>query len=282
MNYRHAYHAGNAADVLKHAILALAVEYMKLKPAPFRVIDVHAGAGLYDLSLEAEKTGEWREGIGRLLDGGIPAPAAEILAPYLAGVRAENPGGGLRFYPGSPALALRLARDWDRLVFNDLHPEERERLRLNFGRDRRVKILGLDAWTALKSLLPPKERRAVVLIDPPFEAPDEFARAARGLKEALDRFATGVFLVWYPIKDLAAAAAFHDEVARQGFPNVLRAELFVEAPRPAARLAGSGLLVLNPPYALLDQLKVLMPFLPARLARGAGASYRLDWLSPPK
>lgn len=282
MNYRHAYHAGNFADVLKHAILALVIEHMKLKPAPFRVIDAHAGAGVYDLSLEGEKTGEWRDGLGRLLDGAIPEPAAGILAPYLAAVRAENPHGGLRFYPGSPALARRLVRDCDRLVFNELHPEDRERLRRGFARDRRVKILGLDAWIALKSLLPPRERRAVVLIDPPFEAPGEFARAARGLKEALDRFATGVFLAWYPIKDEAAAAAFHGEMARLGRPDVLRAEMSVAAAPPGARLAACGLLVLNPPHTLPGKVEALMPFLSARLARGGGGFGRVDWLSPPK
>lgn len=280
MNYRHAYHAGNFADVLKHAVLALAIEHMKLKPAPFRVIDVHAGAGVYDLSLEGEKTGEWREGIGRLLDDGLPEPISEILAPYLAAVRAENPGGGLGFYPGSPALARRLVRDRDRLVLNELHPEERARLATAIGRDRRVKILGLDAWIALKSLLPPRERRAVVLVDPPFEAPGEFARAARGVKEAADRFANGVFLLWYPIKDQAAAAAFYDGMAGLGLPRLLRAELFVEEPRLGAPLAGCGLLVLNPPHTLPDKLKVLMPFFSERLARRGGASYRLDGLLP--
>lgn len=278
MNYRHAYHAGNFADVLKHAVMALVIEHLKLKTAPFRVIDAHAGAGVYDLSLEAERTGEWRNGIGRLIGHDIAPAAAATLAPYLSAVRAENPEGGLLAYPGSPYLARRLIRDEDRLVLNELHPDDRERLRDLFRGDSRAKILGLDAWIALKSLLPPRERRGLVLIDPPFEAEGEFARLVQGLSDGMERFGTGVFVVWYPIKDKKFVAAFHAAAARLGLAKILRAELAVETPRFDAPLSACGLLVVNPPFTLFEQLSILLPFLSSLFARGAGASHNLDWI----
>ena len=211
MNYRHAYHAGNFADVLKHAVLALVIEHLKLKPAPFRVIDTHAGVGVYDLGAEeAQKTGEWREGIGRIVSADLPPDAAAALAPYLGVVRGLNAQiareGTLTRYPGSPLLARRLMREGDHLVVNELHPEDNIALRKLFGHDPQTKVLELDGWTALKSLLPPKERRGVVLVDPAYEQPGELERLVQGLKEAARRFATGTILLWYPIKDVTAIA----------------------------------------------------------------------------
>src|SRR3990170_5575144 len=163
MNYRHAYHAGNFADVLKHAVLALVIEHLKRKPAPFRVIDTHAGVGLYDLSgAEAATTGEWRDGIGRLFGAALAKPVAELLAPYFSVVRQENPSGRLERYPGSPLIARRLLRRGDRLIANELHPEDGDSLRRLFAGDPQTKVLALDGWVALKALLPPKERRGVV------------------------------------------------------------------------------------------------------------------------
>src|SRR5262245_26239173 len=191
MNYRHSYHAGNFADVLKHAVFALALQYLQRKAAPLRVIDTHAGAGRYALtSPQAAKTGEWQGGIARLLGPDakpLPHHAARHLKPYLDAVRAENAGDGLAVYPGSPAIALRLLRAHDTLIANELHPEERSRLAHAVGGDRRVKVMGLDASIALKALLPPKERRGIVLIDPPFEERDELDRMATGLAQALQR-----------------------------------------------------------------------------------------------
>ena len=213
MNYRHIYHAGNFADVVKHATVALIVEHLKLKPAPFRVIDTHAGIGRYELAaIEAEKTGEWRDGIGRLLAEPLPSEIAAILAPYLAAVEEENlgrePGADPTAYPGSPLVARHLMRDNDQLVVNELHPDDNELLQQLFKRDRQTKVLGIDGWVALKSLLPPKERRGLVLIDPPFEEPGELTRLAQGLGEAARRFATGTFVLWYPIKDARPVHAF--------------------------------------------------------------------------
>lgn len=286
MNYRHTYHAGNFADVLKHATLVRIVEYLKQKPAPFRVIDTHAGRGRYALaSREARKTGEWERGIGRLLGPGaepLPQAAQQALAPYLDAMRAENPSGGINIYPGSPCLVLRLMRPDDMLVANELHPEERGELERALGRDRRVKVMALDGWVALKSLLPPKERRGIVLVDPPFEEEGEFARLAHGLAQGLERFATGVFVLWYPIKDEQPVARFHRSLADLRVPKLLCIELLVRRPSDPDRLNGCGLIVANPPYTLKDELAAVLPELSRRLgdARGGGR-HRLEWIAQP-
>jgi 23S rRNA (adenine2030-N6)-methyltransferase len=281
MNYRHIYHAGNFADVLKHAVLALIVEHLKLKDAPFRVIDTHAGTGLYDLaSEEAQKTGEWRDGIGRILAAELPAGIAAILAPYLDVIRSENDGGdGIVRYPGSPLVARRLMRRGDSLVVNEAHPEDAERLAALFAKDRQTKVLALDGWTALKALLPPKERRGLVLIDPPFEEPGEFKRLMHGLVEAHRRFATGTVMLWYPAKDVRTVQTFLRDVAALGIPKLLSAELFVDTPHADGGLVGTGLVILNPPFTLEAKLKDLLPYLATMLARGKGVESRLAWLA---
>jgi 23S rRNA (adenine2030-N6)-methyltransferase len=272
MNYRHAYHAGNFADVLKHAVFARVIEYMKRKDAPFRVIDTHAGAGRYSLaSTEAGKTGEWRDGIGRLLGTGAKplSPAAEaFFAPYLGAVRAENPGGMLEVYPGSPRIALRLMRPQDMLIANELHPEDLSHLRSAMGRDRRVKVLALDGWTALKALLPPKERRGVILIDPPYEEEGELSRVTEALTQGLKRFAGGTFIAWYPIKDPKSAFKFRDTLAVLENAEPLVIELMVRRPNDPDRLNGCGLVLTNPPYTLRAELDTVMPELRSRFRQG--------------
>jgi 23S rRNA (adenine2030-N6)-methyltransferase len=279
MNYRHAYHAGNFADVLKHVTLSLGIAYLKRKEAPFRIIDTHAGRGLYALdSVEAAKTGEWRGGIGRLLGSAAPPLPAEValaMAPYLDAVRAENGGQVLSVYPGSPIIARRLMRAEDTLIANELHPEEVARLRMAVGRDRRVKVMEFDGWVALKSLLPPRERRGIVLIDPPFEEDRELARLADGLAQGLRRFATGVYLAWYPIKDPKPVARLHAEVAAIAGARLLTVELMLRRPAAADRLNGCGLIVANPPHTLEGELAGILPELTRRLADGSGAHYRL-------
>jgi 23S rRNA (adenine2030-N6)-methyltransferase len=280
MNYRHAYHAGNFADVLKHLVLALVIDYMKRKEAPFRVIDTHAGCGRYALgSIQAAKTGEWRGGIGRLLGPDVrplPLDVATVMAPYLDAVRSENSAPHLEVYPGSPLVARRLMRAQDVLVANELHPEDGAELKSVLGRDRRVKLLAIDGWFALKSLLPPKERRGVVLIDPPFEDEGELTRLAEGLAEALRRFESGVYVVWYPIKDLKPIAAFHGALAAIAGPEMMRVELMIRGGNTPDRLNGCGLVVANPPYTLRDNLAVVLPELTHRLAESSGARHRLD------
>jgi 23S rRNA (adenine2030-N6)-methyltransferase len=279
MNYRHAYHAGNFADVLKHAVLALVIEHLKQKPAPFRVIDTHAGLGVYDLaSEEAEKTGEWRDGIGRILDAGaqLTPEAAAALAPYLGVVRALNEGGALARYPGSPLIARQLMREGDRLVVNELHPQDNAVLAKLFARDRQTKVLALDGFTALKSLLPPKERRGVVLVDPAYEVPGELERLVQGLQEVERRFATGTILLWYPIKDAKPIAAFRRQIAGLGFAKALAVELTIRAPDDPTLLNGAGLIVVNPPFTLAAKLEALLPELARLLAQGRGAAFRLE------
>jgi 23S rRNA (adenine2030-N6)-methyltransferase len=283
MNYRHAYHAGNFADVLKHAVLALVIDHLKQKAAPFRVIDTHAGAGLYALDGgPAAKTGEWRQGIARIFGPDarpLPAPVARHLASYLGAVAAENPPDRLTRYPGSPRIARALLRPDDRLVANELHPEDGAELARLFARDRQTKVLGIDGWTSLKSLLPPKERRGAVLIDPPYEASGELQRLAQGLRSAVDRFATGIYLLWYPIKDAKPIAAMHRALVADGYQKLLCVELMVRAARDPEGLNGSGLVVLNPPHRLDAALAELLPFLAERLAVGRGAGQRLVWLA---
>jgi 23S rRNA (adenine2030-N6)-methyltransferase len=283
MNYRHAYHAGNFADVLKHVVLTLVIEHMKLKPAPFRIIDTHAGIGRYDLAgVEAAKTGEWRDGIGRLIAEEPPEPLRALLAPYLDIVRAANGGGGLRCCPGSPAIARALMRPGDRLIANELHPDDADRLQQHFAGDAQVKVLRLDAWIALKALLPPKERRGIVLVDPPFEEPGEFDRILKGLREALHRFATGTYLLWFPIKDAGPIATFYRGMSQLAPGRALRVELMIRTPRNAEALNGCGVLVVNPPFTLAAQLERLLPYLSARLAQAEGAGHRLARIEAPR
>lgn len=276
MNYRHDYHAGNFADVVKHVVLARVLTYMKQKPRPFRVIDTHAGAGRYDLSgLEPGKTGEWQDGIGRLFDADLPSPAADLLAPYLDTVRAVNDPGQLRYYPGSPVIARQLMRFDDVLVANELNGEDFERLKAEFRRSKTTTVLNIDAWHAVKSLLPPKERRGLVLIDPPFENRDEFANLTVAVREATRRFATGTYLIWYPLKNEHAADRFIAAVTAQSGLEFLDIRLAVCAAFPGLGLTAAGVLVLNPPYVLREELEAIMPVLSERLAEGTGSGYRL-------
>ena len=209
MNYRHAYHAGNFADVVKHAVLCRVLVHLREKPAAFRVIDTHAGAGRYDLAgPEAGKTQEWRDGIDRLRRAELAAPIRALLAPYLDAVAALNPGGGLATYPGSPVLAqgaAAAAGPADRLR---ARAAGRRGARNELAGDARAKAIAIDGWTALTAYVPPIERRGVVLIDPPFEQPGEFARLVQGLAAAHRKWPTGIYLLWYPIKDQAEVAAF--------------------------------------------------------------------------
>lgn len=279
MNYRHIYHAGNFADVLKHAVLALVIRYMQNKDKAFRIVDTHAGIGLYDLtSEEAQKTGEWRDGIGRLLDAELPEKAAALLEPYLSAVRSLNPQGGVRHYPGSPRLARLLMRPQDRLSAIELHPEDCRRLARLFEGDFQVRVTELDGWLALGAHLPPKEKRGVVLVDPPFEEDGEYERLADGLARGYRRFSGGTYCLWYPIKKGAPVREFHAALQALEIPKMLCAELVVRSDRETTGLTGSGLVVVNPPYTLKDDLHALLPALKERLAQDRFASQRAFWL----
>ncbi len=280
MNYRHAYHAGNFADVLKHAVLCRVLAHLKEKPAAFRVIDTHAGAGRYDLAgTEAGKTGEWRDGIARVFEAELEPAARELLAPYLDAVAAFNPKGKLSVYPGSPLIALNVMRRQDRLIACELDPRAAAALERNLKNDARAKPIAIDGWTALSAYVPPKERRGLVLVDPPFEQDDDLARLVQGLETAHRKWSTGIFLLWYPIKEPAEIIAFTRRLVRTGIAKILRVELVVAPAAEATKLRGSGLIVVNPPWTLHDELKRLLPALAAVLGTGGKALTTLDWLA---
>ena len=282
MNYRHAYHAGNHADVLKHAVLALVISYLGTKDKPFAALDAHAGIGAYDLlGLEALKTDEWRGGVGLL--GEAFSPDIEVLLePYRRCIAALNPQGGLRYYPGSPEIILQLMRGQDRLIANELHPQDADILEDNYRADRRLIVTRLDALTATKAQLPFAERRGLVLIDPPYEAIDETERVVKQLHEGLKRFQSGCFMVWYPVTTNEFADRFVSAIAAVSAPEMLHVELRIKTTQPKTGLVGSGLIVINPPWVLENQLQVLVPALAARLGLEGRGQGQVSWLTPPK
>lgn len=276
VNYRHAYHAGNFADVVKHVVLVRLIEYLKQKDKAFRVVDTHAGIGLYDLSSrEAQKTGEWKAGIGRLADANL-GPAALLVEPYLEAVRAA---GAPKKYPGSPLIARHLLRKQDRLSAIELHSEDAARLKTLFDGDFQTRVMELDGWLALGAHLPPKEKRGLVLVDPPFEVEGEFDRLAGGLARAHKRWPGGIYALWYPIKDRAAVARFRRGLADSGIARILDVAFEIAPPGEAASLHGSGMIVVNPPYTLEAELRIILPALHALLSARLGAGWSLDWLA---
>jgi 23S rRNA (adenine2030-N6)-methyltransferase len=280
MNYRHIYHAGNFADVLKHAILVRIVEYLKKKEKAFRIIDTHAGAGRYDLSSpEAQKTGEWQGGIGKLLNAPLPASAATLLGDYLALIREMNPNGVLDVYPGSPLIARKLLRRQDRLSVIEKHPRDVERLRELFSGDHQVKVMELDGWLALGAHVPPKEKRGLVLVDPPFEENGEFQRLTTYLAKGHRRWPGGVYALWYPVKDRAGVENFRDAMKQSGIARILDIALMVRRAAPEERLDGSGMIIVNPPYALEAELGAILPSLADILGEGKEGSWSLEWLA---
>ncbi|MET0437970.1 MAG: 23S rRNA (adenine(2030)-N(6))-methyltransferase RlmJ [Devosia sp.] len=280
MNYRHVFHAGNFADVVKHTILTRILAYLMRKDAPFRVIDTHAGVGLYDLKgAAAEKTGEWVDGIGRLIDQDFSEPAKDLLAPYLDAVRAQNPDGDLRFYPGSPLITRNMLRQQDRLMALELHPIDVESLRENFAGDFQVRVTHVDGWQALGTHLPPKEKRGLVLIDPPFEERNEFERMAQNLIKAHKRWPTGLYALWYPIKDVADVDKFVALLQASGIPKILRLELTIRAPSDPPRLHGTGMIVVNPPFVLEKEMRTLLPLLADVLSDEGRGQWRIDWVA---
>ena len=280
MNYRHAFHAGSFADVFKHAVLCRVLDYLRQKPAAFRVIDTHAGAGLYDLtSPEATRGGEWHDGIERLMAARLPDKARALLKPYLEVIGALNAPGALTVYPGSPALVRAWLRPQDRMIACELEPQAQAALAYAMQRDTRVKTLAIDGWTALSAYVPPKERRGLVVTDPPFEQASDFPRLAQALATAHRKWATGVYLLWYPIKGRTEPDALAKRLRRLGIPKILRAELVVSPLSDPSRLNGSGLILVNPPWTLKGELKVLLPALAAALGRDGQGRFTLDWLA---
>jgi 23S rRNA (adenine2030-N6)-methyltransferase len=272
MNYRHGFHAGNFADVLKHAVLARMLVHLRSKEKPFRVIDTHAGPGAYDLRGEkALRTGEWRDGIGRLVDaagGPLKRELKDFLAPYLEAVGAWQKQHGPSSYPGSPAIVRHFLRPDDRLLAVEL--EERAFMKLDrlFPAGDRAKALRLDGYEAWRAFIPPKERRGLVLVDPPYEAQDEFARAAQGLEAGLRKWPSSMTLLWYPVKDRTLVGHFFAKLAGRLPQESLRVELDTGASDDDRGLCACGLILANPPWTLERELETALPLLAQRLARG--------------
>lgn len=277
MNYRHAFHAGNFADVMKHITLTRLIEYLKLKPAAFRMIDTHAGIGRYSLTGdEARRSPEWMDGIGKLLKAELAAKPKALMQPYLDVVAGENPNNTLARYPGSPLLARKLFRPQDRLSALELHPKDVETLAAVFAGDIQARVTALDGWLALNAYVPPKEKRGLVLVDPPFEDDGEWQRLVEGLAKAHHKWATGIYALWYPLKEPREVNGFVADLKATGIKRTLRLELLVER-AVAGKLYGSGMIVVNPPFVLEDEMKTILPALVKALGRD-GASHRIEWI----
>jgi 23S rRNA (adenine2030-N6)-methyltransferase len=286
MNYRHAFHAGGFADVIKHIVLARILIYLQEKQPAFRVIDTHAGAGVYDLtSDESRRGGEWLTGIARVMQARFLEKTAPLIKPYLDIVRAFNPDRDLKAYPGSPLIARALLRPQDRLTACEVEPKARKRLIDALRRDTQARVVDLDGWLALPAFVPPKERRGLVLIDPPYEQKDEFERLAEGFAEAFAKWPTGSYLLWYPVKSRRATdnLARHVAEAVSAGPSpgkCLRLEFSVAPQAAGAALASAGLLIVNPPWTLMGELKAILPELEKPLGQGGAGRFRLETPKP--
>jgi 23S rRNA (adenine2030-N6)-methyltransferase len=279
MNYRHAFHAGNFADVFKHIVIARILTYLRDKVAPFRVIDTHAGEGLYDLAgEEANRTGEWRDGIGRLANAGLPAGAAELIAPYLAALRACNQTAELRHYPGSPLLVRHLLRPQDRLIACELEPHAAVALARHLRGPAQVKVMRIDGWIALNAYVPARERRGLVIVDPPYEQLDDFARLADGIASAYRKWPTGIYLMWYPVKDHGGPDRLARMLRHAGVEKCLQVEFAVARALPDGELNACGVIVVNPPWKLAADLEIVAPVLVDLLGREPGRGYAIDRL----
>ena len=280
MNYRHAFHAGNFADVFKHALITRILVYLRRKETPFRYIDTHAGTGVTDLRSEAaNRTGEWQDGVARLAGATFSPEVAALLKPYLDAMGPLPESGRPVVYPGSPRIAQGLLRRQDRATLCELHPDDARALERNMGRDNRLRILHEDGYRALRGLVPPPERRGLVLIDPPFESRDEFAAMAESLILARRKWETGIFALWYPVKEMRAVSQFVGGLKAEGIPRILRFELCVEAIRTEGPLSATGLIVVNPPYVLEAEGRAILRELSPLLSRGPGAEVFVEQVS---
>ena len=265
---------------MKHVVLTLLLQKLMRKETPLCVLDTHAGIGRYNLaSDEALKTGEFQGGIGALMRVGN---LLDIFEPYLDTVRkcggVPDAGVLLDWYPGSPWIAHHFLRTKDRLVLSELHPDDVRELRNVFAGDHQVYVHHQDAYSALKAFLPPSERRGLILIDPAFEVENEFELIVKGLNEAVKRFATGVYAVWFPIKNRKVIDVFYDDCRGAGFERMLASELMVFPEMVSDRLNGCGMLIVNPPWQVDDELREVLPVLQQHLGRGGG-SHSVKWLS---
>lgn len=276
LSYRHVFHAGNHADVLKHCVLSLIVKALCGKDKPFFYLDTHAGAGSYDLaSVAAGKNCEYESGITRLLDQKQSHPLCDA---YLSAVLLMNPERQLRFYPGSPRVVRSLLREDDRMVLCERHPRDMDILKNEFAGDGAVRVLGTDGYQALKTLLPPPERRGMVLIDPAYESRDEWQHLLAGIQEAHRRWPTGIIAIWYPVQDRYTADELLRKIKRLGIPKTLMVELSVLQQEEVMRMTGSGMIIINPPWKLESQMGDLLSWLWEMLSVKQQGGYRVSWL----
>ncbi|CBJ83224.1 conserved hypothetical protein [Xenorhabdus bovienii str. Jollieti] len=278
LSYRHSFHAGNHADVLKHTVQSLIIESMKGKEKPFLYLDTHAGAGRYQLSGEhAERTGEYLEGIARIWQrDDIP----EELTAYMSAVKALNPHGVLRYYPGSPLIARHLLREYDELNLSELHSSDFPLLRSEFSRDERVRLLREDGYQQLKSKLPPKSRRGFVLIDPPYELKSDYQNVVKGILEGYKRFATGTYALWYPVVLRQQIKRMLKDLESTGIRRVLQIELGVRPDSDQRGMTASGMIVINPPWKLEQQMKAVLPWLHQVLVPEGTGHTSVAWVVP--
>lgn len=278
LSYRHSFHAGNHADVLKHTVQSLIIESLKEKDKPFLYLDTHAGAGRYQLSGEhAERTGEYLEGIARIW---AQEPVPEELKTYLEAVSALNPRGDLRFYPGSPLIAAHLLRDYDKLNISELHPSDFPLLRNEFSRDNRARVVREDGYQQLKSQLPPLSRRGFVLIDPPYELKSDYQAVVKGIQEGHRRFATGTYAVWYPVVLRQQIKRMVKDFQATGIRKILQIELAVRPDSDQRGMTASGMIVINPPWKLESQMKSVLPWLHKVLVPEGTGHTLVEWITP--
>ncbi|MEQ1976044.1 23S rRNA (adenine(2030)-N(6))-methyltransferase RlmJ [Xenorhabdus sp. SGI240] len=276
LSYRHCFHAGNHADVLKHVVQSLIIESLKVKEKPFLYLDTHAGSGRYHLSGErAERTGEYLEGIARIWQrDDIP----EELAAYMDVVKMLNPQGSLRYYPGSPLIARHLLREHDELNLSELHPSDFPLLRTEFSRDRRARVLREDGFQQLKSKLPPKSRRGFVLIDPPYELKSDYQNVVQGIQEGYKRFSTGTYALWYPVVLRQQIKRLVKGLEAAGIRKILQIELGVRPDSDQRGMTASGMIVINPPWKLEQQMKAVLPWLHQVLVPEGTGHTSVEWI----
>ncbi|SFN75278.1 23S rRNA (adenine(2030)-N(6))-methyltransferase RlmJ [Xenorhabdus japonica] len=278
LSYRHSFHAGNHADVLKHTVQSLIIESMKEKEKPFLYLDTHSGAGRFQLSGEhAERTGEYLEGIARIWQrDDIP----EELVTYINAVKALNPSSSLRYYPGSPLIARHLLREYDELNLSELHPSDFPLLRTEFSRDKRTRVLRENGFQQLKSKLPPRSRRGFVLIDPSYELKSDYQNVVRGIQEGYKRFATGTYALWYPVVLRQQIKRLVKELEATGIRKILQIELGVRPDSDQRGMTASGMIVINPPWKLEQQMKAILPWLHQVLVPKGTGHTSVEWIVP--
>lgn len=277
LSYRHSFHAGNHADVVKHIVQSLILDALKQKDKPFVYHDTHSGVGRYDLTHEwSEKTGEYKQGIARIWEqNNLP----EDLKSYLDAIKVLNNGDNLRYYPGSPRVARAQLREQDRMVLTELHPSDYPLLEQEFHRDHQVSIYKEDGFSRLKASLPPQERRGLVLIDPPYELAKEYRDVVQAIYQSHKRWATGIYAIWYPVVNRCDIDDMLEGLEGLGIRKILQIELGVSPDTNERGMTASGMIVINPPWKLESQMQEILPFLQQAIAPATG-HWKVEWVVP--